>query len=339
MNIYINDGSEIPNDETCYIIAKSGIFLKKKLDLVESLTPVDKISFLNDIPSFAKLNIPKIPLRMFGNILGFFKEVYKLYRSEAVVLVFYNKEKKIFKVHVPEQEVSFSSVSYDSTKTIKDFQLIGSIHSHSSMSAFHSGTDVNDENKFDGIHITVGKVDGDVFFDVCASVAVNGMRVPVQPEEYINGLECREYTNYFPHMFRPAFDVVDGEKVYNNTVKTSIGYVLNEHQVDSFVMLKWIPKVKEKKYEYFNGGDLNYGRTVKYTFKDGKLIKLNGIENNDLKQIPFEPLKRTQNPCETCIYKHKKIKLYVEEDEKNLINNKVEDFYEGFSNYGSFESW
>ena len=71
MNIHIYDSKkEIPKDETCYIIAKNGIYLKKKLDLVESLTPVDKISFLEDIPSYASLDIPKISSRIFGSIVG-----------------------------------------------------------------------------------------------------------------------------------------------------------------------------------------------------------------------------------------------------------------------------
>ena len=202
MNIYINNGVDIPQDETCYIIAKGGIYLKKKLDLIESLTPVDKISLLEDIPTFAKINIPIISTKMFGNILGFFKEVYRLYKSEAIVLLFYNKNKKSYKVFVPEQEVSRASLSYETTKTIKDHILIGSIHSHGSMTAFHSGTDVGDEAKFDGLHLTIGKVD-ETLFDVCGSIAVNGMRVPISPEDYIHGLESREYNKYFPSMFRP----------------------------------------------------------------------------------------------------------------------------------------
>ena len=101
MNVYINDGKNIPaEDETCFIIAKGGIYLKKKLDLIESITPVDKISFLEDLVPFAKLNIPKIPAKIFGSILAFFKEVYVLYKSEAIVLLFYNKSTKKYKIHI-----------------------------------------------------------------------------------------------------------------------------------------------------------------------------------------------------------------------------------------------
>lgn len=40
-----------------------------------------------------------------------------------------------------------------------DYRLIGSIHSHGSMGAFHSSTDDGDEFDFDGLHITVGTID------------------------------------------------------------------------------------------------------------------------------------------------------------------------------------
>jgi hypothetical protein len=336
MNIYVyNDDLIIPNDETCYIVAKGGIYLKKKLDLIESLTPVDKISFLKDIPPFAKLHIPKITSEMFGNILTFFREVYKLHRSEAVVLIFFNKKKKIYKVYVPEQEVSYASVNYVATKTIKDFQLIGSIHSHSSMSAFHSGTDVGDEKNFDGLHMTIGKVDDVTFFDICASIAVNGMRVPVQPEEYIDGLEYREFTNYFPSMFRPNFEMFGEEKIYKNTVKTSIGYVLNN--LSNSFNQDWLKKIKEKTYTYtydnlygFSGGGGGAGR---YIFKDGKLVK---IDDEKSKRKVFEQLsfgfedkfkKKDYHPCKTCIYKCQKLELQKEGEKEEILRyNKIEEF-------------
>jgi hypothetical protein len=323
MNIYINNGVDIPEDETCYIIAKGGIYLKKKLDLIESLTPVDKISFLEDIPTFAKINIPLISTKMFGNILGFFKEVYRLYKSEAIVLLFYNKNKKSYKVFVPEQEVSSASLSYDSTKTIKDHILIGSIHSHGSMSAFHSGTDVGDEAKFDGIHLTIGKVN-ETFFDVCGSIAVNGMRVPISPENYINGLESREYTPYFKSMFLPGFEIIDNQKIYKNHVKTSFGYTLNATDEDYNFNKKWLDNVKEKVYPAYNYG--SFGNNFRYIFENGKLLS----PKHDKKQtILFTEINDTCKQktdfcvCKTCKHRDEKLKLedIKETSEKDLKNN------------------
>jgi hypothetical protein len=338
MNIYINNGVDIPEDETCYIIAKGGIYLKKKLDLIESLTPVDKISFLEDIPTFAKINIPLISTKMFGNILGFFKEVYRLYKSEAIVLLFYNKNKKSYKVFVPEQEVSSASLSYDSTKTIKDHILIGSIHSHGSMSAFHSGTDVGDEAKFDGIHLTIGKVN-ETFFDVCGSIAVNGMRVPISPENYITGLESREYTPYFKSMFLPGFEIIEGEKVYKNQVKSSFGYSLNCSNKDYNFNEAWLKNVKEKEYPTYDYS--SFGHSSRYIYQGGKLIKIKDDSIDKLQSNLFTEFNYGSNNqkkerktdfcvCKHCIHRDEKLKL---EDCKDVHDKDLENNFD----YQSFE--
>ena len=333
MNIYINNGIDIPNDETCYIIAKGGIYLKKKLDLIESLTPVDKISFLEDIPTFAKINIPLISTKMFGNILGFFKEVYTLYKSEAIVLLFYNKNEKSYRILVPEQEVSPASLSYESTQTIKDHILVGSIHSHGSMTAFHSGTDKDDEEKFDGLHMTIGKVNEVTFFNVCGSIAVNGMRVPISPEQYVNGLEYREYTTFFPNMFRPGFDEIDGIKIFRNNVKTSIGYILNCDEEDYKFNKNWLKKVKEKVYESYNYA----GGNCKYIYKNGRLTPIEFNQKNLFGNVDFLNTFNKNNKnekekdtcvCKHCIHRDEKLKLEDCEKtkDKDLENNFMPDF-------------
>jgi len=340
MNIYINNGIDIPQDETCYIIAKGGIYLKKKLDLIESLTPVDKISFLEDIPTFAKINIPIISTKMFGNILEFFREVYRLYKSEAIVLLFYNKNKKSYKIFVPEQEVSRASLSYETTKTIKDHILIGSIHSHGSMTAFHSGTDVGDEEKFDGIHFTIGKVD-ETFFDVCGSIAVNGMRVPISPENYINGLESREYTPYFHSMFRPEFNTIEGEKVYKNNVKTCFGYVLNGMEKDFNFNKKWLNNVKEKTYPVYNYN--SFGGKSRYIYKNNQLLKIkddNDDQNNLFTEFNCVDKNEKSNfcVCKHCIHRDEKLKLedFENVQEKDLKSNFE---YQGFELLDYDEKW
>ena len=324
MNIYINNGEDIPNDDTCYIIAKGGIYLKKKLDLIESLTPVDKISFLEDIPTFAKINIPLISTRMFGNILGFFKEVYNLYKAEAIVLLYYDRNKKSYRVHAPEQEVSSGSLSYKSDKTIKDHILIGSIHSHGGMSAFHSGTDVADEVNFDGIHMTVGKVGDENFFDICGSIAVNGMRVPIEPKDYVSGIESVEYTPYFPQMFRPKFEEINGTKIYKNTVKTSSGYILNCNEMDYNFNSKWLKNVKEKKFMFVNNLTGS-----KYTFENGQLLKFDDLNTGNKVQGNFffdnQTKNKSEDKCGVCKYcVHRKDKLTLEDCnqlEENLVSN------------------
>jgi hypothetical protein len=338
INIYINNGERIPDDETCYIIGKDGIMLKKTLDLIESLTPVDKISFLEPIPTYARMKIPIMPVVMLANIVGFFREVYRLFHSEAVVLLFYNLKTKCYKVYVPSQEVAPAGLDYKTDKTIKDHRLIGTIHSHASMTAFHSGIDKGDEAKFDGIHLTIGKM-GSEFFDICGSIAVNGMRVAINPEEYIEGLETREYTNYFPQMFRPAFEFINDEKVYKNEVKSNIGYVLNTNEENFKFDPAWILKVKEKTYENLYEG---YSGGTRYTFKDGKLVKIAYTKREpiqtsfDYRSILFPNLSKIEKEtkdecvCKKCLHRCDKLKL---EDFSEVAEKDLTELFYGTDNW------
>lgn len=331
MKIYLNNGEPIPSGETCYIIAKDGIYLQKNLDLVESITPVDKISFLEEMKTFAKLNIPKIPAKTFSNILEFFKEVYSLYKSEAIVLLFYNKNKKTYRIYVPEQTVSGASLDYKADVTIKDHILIGTIHSHAGMSAFHSGTDVKDEENFDGIHFTIGKVNNKDFFDVCATISINGMRIQVFPEDYVDGLNFTEYTPIFPNMFKPSFTEVNGEKIYSKNVKSSFAYTISE--TVKFKRKDWLKQVSEKKYTHFSPNQ--------FSLFPG--ININNREHNT--QIidfhsSFPEVKRETcdftGICKSCVYRNLKLeeKDIKEVDEKDCKDN----FEVDFSNY-DFWGW
>lgn len=291
MNIYVQDGSlKIPEDETCYIIGKDGIFLKKKLDLIDSLTKVDKISFLSNVDTFAKMNIPKIPEKLFGNIFSFFRIVFEKYKSESIVLLFFNVSKKEYKIYVPEQIVSPASLEYSLDKTIEGFRLIGTIHSHGSMSAFHSTTDVHDEEGFDGIHITIGKVDSDNF-EVSTSIVVNGFRSKVQSDLYIEGISLKE-------------EVVNEKQFFgnfSNIVKKH--YVFNKKKLISFDK-KWLKYVKEKEIP------VNYVNFLPF----GNSDKLEGVLTESL--LTGIPITKQNNKCnnsfsncEFCIHRNEKLKL------------------------------
>lgn len=196
--VFINDGTcELPEDDIFYIVSKEGIFLKKKLGILESINPVNNIGILNslELNSFAKLHIPKIPFVQFTKIVNFFKEVYNSYKGESIVLIYYNENNKKFKFHVPEQQVSLGSVIY-STDIIANYNLIGDIHSHHQMAAFHSGDDNKDEKDFDGIHITVGNINNDSI-SISSSITSNGSRFIVDSEDYIHGISATDESKKF----------------------------------------------------------------------------------------------------------------------------------------------
>ena len=117
--VYINNGvDKPPTDDIFYIIGKKGIFLKKKLGIMESIAPVKNISILEDVETSAYLHIPKIPGKLFTQVYKFVKKVYELHKTESVTLLYYNEDNKSFKILVPEQEVSGANVDYKEIESL-----------------------------------------------------------------------------------------------------------------------------------------------------------------------------------------------------------------------------
>jgi PRTRC genetic system protein A len=186
--VFVNDGSQqMPDDDILYIVCKEGTYLKKKLGIMESITPVKTISVLKSIEMMATMHIKPIPGTLFAPVMDFFSKVYEEHRGEAIVLLFYNEEKRVYKIVPPSQEVSASGVDYNRAMTIDGYVMVGDIHSHANFSAFHSGTDDADEKSFDGLHITIGN-NGSPDVSISASIVSNGQRFIVQPNDYINGI-------------------------------------------------------------------------------------------------------------------------------------------------------
>ena len=186
--VFVNDGTqEMPDDDILYIVCKEGTYLKKKLGIMESITPVKNISILETVEMMATMHIKPIPGTKFAPVIDFFRKVYDEHRGEAIVLLFYNEEKKTYKIVAPSQEVSSAGVDYTRAITIDGYIMVGDIHSHANFSAFHSGVDDADEKSFDGLHITIGN-NGDNEVSISASIVSNGQRFICNPEDYINGV-------------------------------------------------------------------------------------------------------------------------------------------------------
>ena len=253
--IYLYEGEELPTDEICYLIAKQGIFLKKKVGLVESLTKVDKISILNELKPWAKMDLPKIPGIYTAKIISFFKAVVAKFGGEANVLLYYNEQEKKYKLAIPSQEVSGAACDYKIEGTsIPGYNLVGTIHSHARMSAFHSGTDDNDEKNFDGLHITIGHLTDD-FPSISASIVVNSFRVIVDPCDYIDkcvtvkmkqksfvssnyGTKTYKYVDGKMTLVEPSLSTIRYDERYNILVSES------QKQFNK----KWLKKVSRKVY-------------------------------------------------------------------------------------------
>ena len=162
-----NEYIGLPDDQFVQLVAENGVFLYKKTSLYTATVELHKLTD----PSVGKLskhlswNVPSLPLSLLCQIENFFEQVYEKHKAEAVVLLYVSMEKDTWAAKVPEQTVAGASAEYDLKKMPQSyeedgakFQLFGSIHSHGSMGAFHSGTDDKDEMNFDGLHITIGNI-------------------------------------------------------------------------------------------------------------------------------------------------------------------------------------
>jgi len=319
--VFVNDGKEeIPTDEICYIVGKTGVFLKKKIGLIESVAPVSNISILQDVIPTAKLNIPKIPGNLFAQMYSFTKQVYELHGSESVVLIYYNSDKETFKLVVPKQEVSTASIEYTKDASLPNYDVIGTLHSHSGFSAFHSSIDDKDEKHFDGIHITIGKL-GSPNFELSCSIVSNGSRFISDPEEYINGIRKISYEN--------SKIAIKDYKLFDS---------LNNIECET----RWLDNVEKKTYEY--AGFLNRSGFAKYRdmfgFGNFDYTKhKDKTKNPYLKQtIPkqfgiFEDVDNDDySPCEECPFKNYKLEMMIEELEESQDDDVIIDEENGIMN-------
>lgn len=198
-----DEGVEFPEDNTYYVVAGNGLFLHKDTGLVKAFIPVPKISILPDldVDNQVDCSLPKLPALHVERIKEFFKQIVEKHSSESSTTLYFNKETGEYKIHVPEQLVSHGGVDYvmklteEETPDFEGFLRVGTIHSHCDFGAFHSGTDINDEKNFDGLHITFGHNDREVF-TISASVVVNAHRIKVDPEDYLEGIVHQEADRY-----------------------------------------------------------------------------------------------------------------------------------------------
>jgi PRTRC genetic system protein A len=191
--LYLNrKGTELPKKGTYYVLGKGGVFLHKDAGLLRATVRLDAgISSLQEVFPEAEWNFPPLPQLIAARALAFFRVVYKEHRSEAAVLLYYNPEEQVYELSCPDQVVSAGRVRYENPESIPGYRLVGSIHSHCNMSAYHSSIDHLDEMFFDGIHLTFGRV-SEKTIEISAELAVNNNRFSFVPCERIEGLKVFE---------------------------------------------------------------------------------------------------------------------------------------------------
>lgn len=349
--VVLNDGqTPMPEDDIYYVIGKEGVYLKKKLGVMESIAPVKNISILESVASSAKMHIQPIPGKWIAKVINFFKAVYEEYRSEAIVLLFYNDETGHHKIVPPHQKVAGASCDYDKGMTIEGYTMIGTIHSHANMSAFHSGVDDSDEEHFDGLHITLGNL-ADEYPSVSASIVSNGFRQMIEPSDYITDIFLMEETNPVENKpVRTVYKYVNGKMVKDEKASNKYTYTykkfdrrygINCSESDATFNKKWMKMVEKGTYTYksYQGGYANWygygvpnggrnwgrnydanawqeaGRNLPTTINKG--TRISSLVTQCKNPIEFPP--HTQEgdyvPCSTCL--HRSCKLTDELDQED----------------------
>lgn len=176
-------GADIPLEDVAlpaFVVARDGLYLRKRSLLGLSQTKVERIAHLPEGSEFLQHALPRLPSELLGRTLGFFKAVFREWRSEAIVLLTWGPEG--FELAVPHQQVSAWSLKFTVTDddVLSGHRVVGTIHSHGALGAGASMIDEADEADLDGLHLVFGDM-GRRHPSVSAAVAVDGRRWDVPP--------------------------------------------------------------------------------------------------------------------------------------------------------------
>lgn len=236
------DYDALPNN--CYLVAKNGMYLYINNNGYKVVQEIDKLAgggiadaeegLINSFKPFTE--------EVMEVILDFFRWVHREYESEAFMYLYYNSESGDWKAEPVKQQVSGGSAHYEGEPNPPDgYRCVGTTHSHADMSAFQSGTDDKDQNEFDGIHMTVGKM-GNIVHDYDIYIYVRGSKYKVKPKHMLP-----ESVLTYEADTRPEWKELVSKKVYPKQTGFTVlkgGLVpceLSEKSINDFLdnVTKW----------------------------------------------------------------------------------------------------
>ena len=77
------DGASLP----AFVVARDGLYLRKRSLLGLSQTKVGRIAHLPEGKEFVDYALPKVPADLMARAVGFFRAVYRIQRTEALCLL------------------------------------------------------------------------------------------------------------------------------------------------------------------------------------------------------------------------------------------------------------
>ena len=176
--VYLKEaGLRPPGDAIYYLVTRDGLFQVKETAAFRSAVRVEGLGWLEGQREEIAWKLPPVPGALLARAIGLFREVYRRHESEAIVLLHYDPGAGRYTLAVPEQYVAGGHLAYEIGPTPPGLLRVGTIHSHGGAEAFHSELDDWDERHDDGLHVTVGDLDGPV--TLSSSLVVDGRRFPI----------------------------------------------------------------------------------------------------------------------------------------------------------------
>lgn len=206
------DTSVIKKGESCYVLAGNGLFTVDRSEhqvTVRKTTGVGlELSLLEEGTRWVGRGLDR---KTYSFLDALFRAVYEKHQSEAVVLLYLDKNNE-WVVRVPEQTVGSASARWRDgesawyrkgvrlDKKPEDLTAAGSAHSHAAMGAFFSATDDKDDLGTSGLHLVFGNYGKR---DLAARATGGGQTVELDPGavvEFSVGAEKVEV----PDLIKPA---------------------------------------------------------------------------------------------------------------------------------------
>lgn len=187
VNTYPLTDGFVPPEESYYRIRTSdGIFFHLENWFLRATVyeqPIDEPNEYRNGTETADLLFPKIPAHLVYKMHRFFARIRRDFGAEAYLRIYANPEAGEYLLEAPPQINRSATVTADATVAPDGYFEVGSAHAHPA-SAFHSTTDVHDEQQGDGIHLIFGHVDRFVP-EIVAVLSVRRRRFTINPADVL----------------------------------------------------------------------------------------------------------------------------------------------------------
>jgi hypothetical protein len=178
-----------------YLVADNGKFQIRDTPLHRSVTRVETVPELLPEYEHLRLKLPRIPRARIEEVIALFEEVYRRWKGEAMVFLFYSPATREYRIGVPPQTmpgrrrldgrwIADLAIRYGSLDRPPGFLFAGDIHSHAELPAGASGRDCDDEQYEDALHVVVGSLE-DREVSLSASFVSGGVRFPLVPSQVL----------------------------------------------------------------------------------------------------------------------------------------------------------